>query len=99
MGDARKAGRKEFAYGCRRSEGAPQANEPKRSAQRITSPAETDGNSYDCDIDACRFRGFELATDSSCHHFPIVVLRHRTSFNFILIVSESFRLIYFPWAG
>jgi hypothetical protein len=32
MGDARKAGRKELAYGCRRSEGAPQANEPKRSA-------------------------------------------------------------------
>jgi hypothetical protein len=28
-----------------------------------------------------------------------VPLSHRTSFNFILIVSEGFRLIYFPWAG
>jgi hypothetical protein len=34
MGDARKAGRKELAYGCSRSEGAPQANEPKRSAHK-----------------------------------------------------------------
>jgi hypothetical protein len=38
MSDARKAGRKELAYGCRRSEGAPQANEPKRSAHKQLSP-------------------------------------------------------------
>jgi hypothetical protein len=37
MGDARKAGRKELAYGCRRSEWAPQANEPKRSAHIYVS--------------------------------------------------------------
>jgi hypothetical protein len=30
-----KAGRKEVACGCRRSDRAPQANEPKRSAQRM----------------------------------------------------------------
>jgi hypothetical protein len=33
MGDVWKAGRKGVACGCRRSERAPQANEPKRSAQ------------------------------------------------------------------